>query len=213
MRTRVYVDGFNLCYGDIKGTHNKLLDLVTLRKLLHPQECVVEKVRYFTAHVSGAADPDAPKRQGTYLKELRALPEIEFNSANSLARQSGTRSLICQSRTDRPLPSLLLRCEQAPTKSRIRINDSGVPAAGTEVRQVLTQIRPRNLANRPLAARPNCQVPEKNFGRLRKRAPFQHVEKAIFQYEKLLEDCKAACRGESFRVLVAPLGEAGVAQG
>ena len=53
MRTRVYVDGFNLYYGAIKGTQLKWLDPVHLSRLLLPQACTVDKLLYFTAHVSG----------------------------------------------------------------------------------------------------------------------------------------------------------------
>ena len=48
MRTRVYVDGFNLFYGALKGTPFKWLDPVRLAALLVPQGHTIERLRYFT---------------------------------------------------------------------------------------------------------------------------------------------------------------------
>ena len=75
MRTRVYVDGFNLYYGALKGTPFKWLDLVKLAYQLLPVGYSVTKLKYFTARVSGIPDAGAPARQ-------QALPE----SACDLAR-------------------------------------------------------------------------------------------------------------------------------
>ncbi len=63
MRTRVYVDGFNLYYGALKGTPFKWLDPVLLTSLLLPPKYEIERLRYFTARVSGKFDPQAPARQ------------------------------------------------------------------------------------------------------------------------------------------------------
>ncbi len=57
MQTRVYVDGFNLYYGALKGTPYKWLNPVELSKFFLPQGYTVDKVLYFTARVSGAVDP------------------------------------------------------------------------------------------------------------------------------------------------------------
>ena len=78
MRARVYVDGLNLYYGALKGTPYKWLDLARLCAHLLPATCVIEKIRYFTAHVSGISDPGAPARQHIYLNALRMLPEIDI---------------------------------------------------------------------------------------------------------------------------------------
>ena len=86
MRTWVYVDGFNLYYGAVKGTAFKWLNLVELAKRILPADTVVERVKYFTAHVSGAADPDAPRRQYSYLTALRTLPEVEIHFGRFLAK-------------------------------------------------------------------------------------------------------------------------------
>lgn len=76
-RVAVYVDGFNLYFGRLKGKPAlKWVDLEALGRILAPKDELV-KVRYFTAWVSGKADPDAPLRQQTYLRALRSLPLVE----------------------------------------------------------------------------------------------------------------------------------------
>ncbi len=72
MRTFVYVDGFNLYYGALKGTPWKWLDPPTLfARVLQPHHDIL-KVKYYTARVSGTpADQSKPQRQDVYLRALR----------------------------------------------------------------------------------------------------------------------------------------------
>ena len=72
MRTFIYVDGFNLYYGALKGTPFKWLDLVVLfRKVLQPHHDI-RRVKVFTARVSSTpADRSKPQRQDAYLRALR----------------------------------------------------------------------------------------------------------------------------------------------
>ena len=86
MRTRVYVDGFNLFYGALKGTPFKWLDPVRLAALLVPHGYTIDRLRYFTARVSGKTDPGAPARQQIYLKALATLPEVEVHYGRFLAK-------------------------------------------------------------------------------------------------------------------------------
>ena len=86
MKTRVYIDGFNLYYGALKGTSFRWLDPVKLSTSLLPSHCVVDKVRYFTARVSGVVDPDAPRRQQVYLNALQTLPEVEVHFGSFLTK-------------------------------------------------------------------------------------------------------------------------------
>ena len=86
MRTRVYVDGFNLYYGALKGTPFKWLDPVALTSLLLPPEYVIERLRYFTARVSGKLDRGAPARQQVYLNALATRPEVEIHFGRFLAK-------------------------------------------------------------------------------------------------------------------------------
>ena len=78
--TIVYVDGYNLYYGLLKGTKAKWLDLVAFsRALLRPDHDIV-KVRYFTAPVKTYPyDAPAIERQNTYLQALGSLPEVEIS--------------------------------------------------------------------------------------------------------------------------------------
>jgi hypothetical protein len=63
MRTIVYVDGFNLYYGSLKGTACKWLDLCGLFDQHLPPPYQVIGIKYFTARVSGnASNPDVPQR-------------------------------------------------------------------------------------------------------------------------------------------------------
>lgn len=72
MRTFVYVDGFNLFYGSLKGRPNKWLDLCALFDRVLPQGLIVERVKYFTARVSALPhNQDAPNRQDVYIRALR----------------------------------------------------------------------------------------------------------------------------------------------
>ena len=77
-RTYVYVDGFNLYYGSLKQTEFKWLDLVKLAYQVLPSAHTVERLKYFTARVSGARDSGAPGRQQVYLNALATLPEVEI---------------------------------------------------------------------------------------------------------------------------------------
>ena len=86
MRTRVYVDGFNLYYGALKGSPFKWLDPVRLAARLLPRESVIDKLRYFTARVSGKLDPGAPARQQVYFNALATLPEVELHFGRFLAK-------------------------------------------------------------------------------------------------------------------------------
>ena len=80
MRTYVYVDGFNLYYGSLKGTPWRWLDLVALfQEILQPHHDIVA-VKCFTARVSATPrDPSKPMRQNAYLRALTThRPEVEL---------------------------------------------------------------------------------------------------------------------------------------
>ena len=86
MQTRVYVDGFNLYYGALKGTKFKWLNLVELARHVLPADHTIDKLIYFTARVSGVSDRGAPRRQQVYLKALNTLPEVEIHFGSFLAK-------------------------------------------------------------------------------------------------------------------------------
>lgn len=111
MKTVVYVDGFNLYYGVLRGTTFKWLDLYALFQdhVLGPATCV-ETVRYYTAPVKGSAsdDPASPQRQRIYLSALKA-----FN---------GNRIEIVHGSIVRTTPILrLLKTLQDGAVSRVRV--------------------------------------------------------------------------------------------
>lgn len=72
MKTIVYVDGFNLYYGSLKGSPHKWLDLAEYFRKTLPTGYTLERVKYFTARVSSLPnDPNAPARQDAYIRALR----------------------------------------------------------------------------------------------------------------------------------------------
>ncbi len=75
-RARVYVDGFNLYYGALRGTSEKWLDLEVWSSLLLPGH-VIDQITYCTARVASRADdPDAHVRQDAYLRALATLKQV-----------------------------------------------------------------------------------------------------------------------------------------
>jgi hypothetical protein len=79
MLTNVYVDGFNLYYGCLKGTPYKWLDLAALCRTLLPRDDI-HRIRYFTARISSSPDnPLADTRQDTYLRALGTIPRLSIH--------------------------------------------------------------------------------------------------------------------------------------
>ena len=70
-RTAIYIDGFNLYYGALKGTPYKWLDLDRYFRLLRPNDDL-QCIRYFTAMVNGPTRPN----QETYLRALATTPLV-----------------------------------------------------------------------------------------------------------------------------------------
>jgi len=79
LRTSVYIDGFNLFYGALKGTTHKWLDLSALMKVLLPANRV-DRIKLFTARITSRADdPRAHERQNAWLRALKAnCPDVEI---------------------------------------------------------------------------------------------------------------------------------------
>lgn len=78
-RTNVYVDGFNLYYGALKGTAYKWLDLDALfRRVLPHNE--IHRIRYFTARVQPRpGNPNVHVRQQAYLRALTTIPQVTMH--------------------------------------------------------------------------------------------------------------------------------------
>lgn len=86
--TNVYIDGFNLFYGALKGTPHRWLDLEAIcAKLLPPERHQLHRIRYFTAKVSARPDDlQAPIRQETYLRALATLPTVSVHLGHFLTK-------------------------------------------------------------------------------------------------------------------------------
>ncbi len=80
LRTIVYIDGFNLYYGLLRGSRHKWLDIdAYLRKYLDPTRNQIIRIKYFTAKVkSRPTDPNQHMRQMTYLRALSTIPHLEI---------------------------------------------------------------------------------------------------------------------------------------
>jgi hypothetical protein len=80
----IYIDGFNVYYGCLKGTPYKWLDVGALCSRLFPRDRI-NRIRYFTARV-GARPPDLgqPQRQQIYLRALETLPGLSIHYGHFL---------------------------------------------------------------------------------------------------------------------------------
>lgn len=70
MRTIVYIDGFNLFYGILKGSRYKWLDLKLLSEKLLPKHAEIVGINYYTAMVKGS--PGKLVKQEAYIRALKA---------------------------------------------------------------------------------------------------------------------------------------------
>lgn len=70
-KTYVYIDGFNLYYGRVKGTEHKWLDMSKLCDLYLPGYDIAQ-IRYYTAYVTPRDDdPEQIERQRVYRLHTR----------------------------------------------------------------------------------------------------------------------------------------------
>ena len=83
-KVNVYIDGFNLYYGAVKGSPYKWLDLGALCRHMLPNDSL-QSIEYFTAIVSGRpSDPTMPVRQQVYLRALRTIPILKISYGHFL---------------------------------------------------------------------------------------------------------------------------------
>ena len=52
-----------------------------------PPNCQIERINYYTAHISGRVDIDAPRRQDAYLRAISTLPNVVIHYGNFLVSQ------------------------------------------------------------------------------------------------------------------------------
>ncbi len=88
MKTNVYIDGFNLYYGCLKGTPHKWLDLDAFcRASFPPPRNQINHIRYFTAHVTARpSNPLQPRRQQIDLRALRTIPHLTIHLGSYLEK-------------------------------------------------------------------------------------------------------------------------------
>ena len=79
MKANVYIDGFNLYYGSLKGTPYKWLNLSLIcNNLLADRE--INRIRYFTARITSLPhNREGPDRQDAYLRALDTLPNLSVH--------------------------------------------------------------------------------------------------------------------------------------
>ena len=76
----VYVDGFNLYYSTLRDTPHRWLDLQALASRLLEPDFVLHRIRYFTAPLRiRHVDPGKRRRQHTYLRALRTIPDLSIH--------------------------------------------------------------------------------------------------------------------------------------
>lgn len=110
MATNVYIDGFNLYYGAVKGTSNKWLDLEALCHRLLPSD-EIKRIRYFTANVSARpGDPQQPQRQQTYLRALESLPKVSVHYGHFLTHT--VRMPLANPKPGGPATAEILKTEE-----------------------------------------------------------------------------------------------------
>lgn len=95
MLTNVYVDGFNLYYGCLKGTPHKWLNLEALFDQVLPKN-QIQNIHYFTARVEARpGDPDVAVRQAAYLRALATLPRVQIHYGTFLSSAVRAPVLEC----------------------------------------------------------------------------------------------------------------------
>ncbi len=117
MIANLYVDGFNLYFGALKGKGpgHKWLDLGALSARLLPKDNL-RRIRNFTARVDARpGDPQQPQRQQTYFRALHTIPNLSIHEGHC-STHAKWRPLA------HPLPppaaqyaEVLLTKEKAPT--------------------------------------------------------------------------------------------------
>jgi uncharacterized LabA/DUF88 family protein len=85
LKTNVYIDGFNLYYGCIRGGTHHWLNMATFCARLLPKN-QINRIRYFTALVTPRAnDPQQRNRQEIYIRALRTIPNLTVHFGTFLA--------------------------------------------------------------------------------------------------------------------------------
>lgn len=85
MRTNVYIDGFNLYYGCVKGTPYRWLDLAAFCRAMLESRNQINRIHYFTAWIIPRSDdPQQLQRQQAYIRALQTTPNLEVHFGHYL---------------------------------------------------------------------------------------------------------------------------------
>ena len=91
MNTLVYIDGFNLYYGALRGTPYKWLDVAQMCRILLPKHNITQ-FKYYTAKVSARPnDPLQPVRQQAYFRALMTITKRPVSNLSSESTVTTTR--------------------------------------------------------------------------------------------------------------------------
>jgi 6-hydroxy-3-succinoylpyridine 3-monooxygenase len=127
-RSIIYVDGFNLYYGVIRGGPHKWLDIGRYFCLLRPGDDI-QVVRYFTALIDGSHRAN----QIAYLQALETLPLVE-----TVLGQFKNKQVTCRvSGCPYPGPRLFATTEEKRTDVNIAISMLDDAYRGLCDRQIL----------------------------------------------------------------------------
>ena len=117
--------------------------------MLLPPACTIDRLLYFTAHVSGISDPGAPARQHAYLSALRTLPEVEVHFGSFLAK------IVW-----RPLTNLPVAGEQIDAPQPVTLPAGNHPVADTERRTLPVGSYPRRGPRRRKRRKASAPLPD-----------------------------------------------------
>lgn len=79
MRTIVYIDGFNLYYGCLKGSSYKWLNPSLLCQNILSSKHQLTEIKFFTAKISSTKDdPQKATRQQFYMRALSTLDNFKI---------------------------------------------------------------------------------------------------------------------------------------
>jgi uncharacterized LabA/DUF88 family protein len=109
-RAFVYIDGFNLYNGCIKGSDCRWLNLRRLCELYLP-EYDVRQVRYYTAYITPRReDPDQIERQRVYIRALRTIPNLSIHFGRFFPKKKDM--YLARSKPGKPEFATVIRNEE-----------------------------------------------------------------------------------------------------
>ena len=104
MRTAIYIDGFNLYYGAVKGTGFKWLDIEKMMETLLGTGFNLVSIKYFTAIVSERSPQDkSPINQQVYIRALESSDLVRVYLGHFLTHSTWMRTADDPARSVRVL--------------------------------------------------------------------------------------------------------------